>query len=217
MRIGVCAICGVARVLLVLMLAGQSVSAASNAARGDGASEGVGLVHPFHETLTQIEQNIDDNTLEVAIRIDALDLDQMIERWLGERIDIEHDPRAERSLELWLRERLGVRLAGGERAPMTWIGHEFEGPFCWMYVEYSVDRDEPFVDLAHLVLFDWHPGPVNRIVGVGTLRGVSLATTPEHPIAHLRLLAAPRRTPLRVLVDLFRDLWLGMRLAARGL
>ncbi len=202
--------------LLALFLPPEIASSAYGTA---GLREGLGaagIAHPFHETLTQVEQNLDANTLEVAIRIDALDLDQMIERWLGERIDIEHDPRAERSTELWLRERLGVRLASGDRAPMTWIGREFDGPFCWMYVEFTVDRNEPFVDLAHIVLFDWHPGPVNRIVGVGTLRGVSLATTPEHPIARLRLLAAPRRTPLRVLVDLFRDLWLGLRIAARG-
>ncbi len=173
--------------------------------------------HPFHETLTQIEQNSVAGTLEVAIRIDAVDLDQMIERWLGQRIDLERDVRAERSMELWLRERLAVRLPSGERASMTWIGHEFEGPFCWLYVEFAVARDEPFVDLAHLVLFDWHPGPVNRIVGVGTLRGVSLATTPDRPVVRVRLNEAPTRTPLRVLMDLLRGFWSVLRLSTRGL
>jgi len=169
--------------------------------------------HPFHETLAQIEHNTSANTLEMAMRIDAIDLDQMVERWLGERIDIEHDSRGERSTELWLRERLAARLPDGSPASMTWIGSEFQGPFAWLYVEFDAPKSAAYLDLADIVLFDWHPMPTNRLVGVGTLKGTAYTTTPDRPVARVRLRPM---TLLEMLVDLGRDLWHAMR-QSRGI
>ncbi len=166
--------------------------------------------HPFHETLTQFEHNAEAQSLELAIRIDAIDLDQMIERWLGERIDLERDPRAERSIELWLRERLSARLSTGERAAMTWIGHEFEGAFCWVYVQFEALAGAAWLDLAHLVLFDWHPQPTNHLVGVGVSKGQAATTTIEQPIARIRLAEQPRAWWWR-LIDLAGEFWRAIR------
>ncbi len=150
--------------------------------------------HPFHETLTQFEHNAEGHSLELALRIDAIDLEQMVERWLGERINLETDPRAERSIELWLGERLSGRLPSGEKAPLSWIGHEFDGAFCWVYVQLEIPDQTEWIDLAHIVLFDWHPQPTNHIVGVGENRKQAYATTIEEPVARIQL-AATEKTP----------------------
>lgn len=151
------------------------------------------LAHPFHETLAQIEHNRESHTLEIALRVDAVDLEQMVERWLGERIDLERDPRGERSLELWLRERLAARTDRGP-APLTWLGREFEGAYCWIYAEVEIPRGASRVDLVHLVLFDWHPFPTNHVVGVGASAGFSGATTIDAPM--LRVPLGPREPAL---------------------
>ncbi len=174
--------------------------------------------HPFHETLTQFEHNAHNGTLELALRIDAVDLEQMVERWLAERVNLETDVRAERSIELWLRERLSAQLSTGERAAFAWVGYEFDGAFCWIYVQFEVSPEAEWLDLAHIVLFDWHPSPTNTIVGLAKNSGQSYATTLEQPIARIRLTGeGETRIWWRVVIELAVAVWRAIQAQSRGI
>ena len=174
----------------------------------------VSAAHPFHETHAQFEHNVHNSTLEFALRIDAIDFEQMVERWLADRINLETDPRAEQSIELWLGERLNAQLSTGEQSAMTWIGFEFEGAFCWVYLEFEAPPEAEWLDLTHLVLFDWHPQPTNNIVGVGRNKGESYATTIQQPIARIRLATDAEKESRAwwwALADLAAAIWQAIR------
>ncbi len=67
-----------------------------------------------------------------------------------------------------------------------------------------------WLDLTHIVLFDWHPQPTNHIVGVARNKGDSYATTIDQPIARIRLATDAENEPRAwwwVVLDLGIAVW----------
>lgn len=126
------------------------------------------LVHPVHETVTEIEWNAVSGRLEVAIRLDADD-----ERWIREKIgaDVEADV-SDWAVE-YLKKRFRVAdlskststaKAGIDPTTYHWIGRDREGAYVWWYFEIDAgDRRRPeWFD--HQLLYDRDPDFLHRVL-----------------------------------------------------
>lgn len=126
------------------------------------------LVHPVHETVTEIEWNAGSGRLEVAIRLDADD-----ERWIREKMNADVDANVSDWAIEYLKKRFRVAdlsesksasKAGIDPTTYHWIGRDRDGAYAWWYFEIDAgDRRRPeWFD--HQVLFDREPDFLHRVL-----------------------------------------------------
>ena len=109
------------------------------------------LVHPSHESLSEVEWNAETGRLEVALRFDALD-----EQWLRKQ-QPERSKRDDWSVQ-YLRSKYRIAEAPAAKQPdptiYHWIGREEEGPHVWWYFEIEPRDHQPPKWLEVRVLFE---------------------------------------------------------------
>ncbi len=158
------------------------------------------LLHPVHETVTEVEWNSVTKRLEVAIRLDADD-----ERWIREKVGADADAEVSEWAVGYLRKRFRVaelaqpklaqpkpaqpkpaqpKLAEPAKAdksadPTTyhWIGRDREGAYAWWYFEIEAEgggRPE-WVDVK--VLYDREPDFLHRVLVLGKTPPLAINVT----------------------------------------
>lgn len=126
------------------------------------------LVHPVHETVTEIEWNAESERLEVAIRLDADD-----ERWIREKMNADVEAEVGDWALKYLRKRFRVAdlsdstLTGKATVDPTtyrWIGRDREGAYAWWYFEIDAGDQRRPQWCDHQMLYDREPDFLHRVL-----------------------------------------------------
>ncbi len=147
------------------------------------------LLHPVHETVSEIEWNPTTGRLEVALRMSILD-----EQW------IEQQMKTTAAVKTWaplyLASRFRIASHGRDdadpkkrAATYHWVGREEQGSHVWWYFEIQpAQKARPKV-ISQRMLLERNEGYVNRVVVLGdkTRRAVTLTVT--NPQADLQELS----------------------------
>ncbi len=152
------------------------------------------LLHPVHETVSEVEWNPQSKRLEVAIRMHVLD-----EQWIRRQADREADVSdvAIAYVKKCVRVGSGPESTTTEKTRDTyhWIGREEDDAYVWWYVEIEpADESEPRF-LRHSMLFDHHPGYVNRVVVLSRLPKLAQTLTIARPTMDLSPQAIKHEKP----------------------
>ncbi len=138
------------------------------------------LLHPVHETLSEIEWNGETRRLEVALRIDPLD-----EQWLKKKL--RGDDRYAQWVPKYLESKFRVtdRAKNKEDATYHWIGRDDKGSHVWWYFEIQpADRQRPQW-IEQRMLFERDEKYVNRVLILGQVPKRALTLTIQRPKAFL--------------------------------
>ncbi|MDA9856756.1 hypothetical protein N9D23_01425 [Rubripirellula sp.] len=119
------------------------------------------LLHPSHETFSELEWNPETGHLEVAMRLDVLD-----EQWLKRKL------QGEQASKDWiiqyLQKKYRTTAPPGEKkadsATYHWIGREEDGSHVWWYFEIEPrDHQKPtWIDVR--VLFEREKNYTHQVV-----------------------------------------------------
>ncbi len=146
------------------------------------------LLHPVHETVSEVEWNHETKRLEVALRFDPLD-----EQWLKSKL------AADKDVAQWAVEYLGRRFRimgeeeksksdSSERIPQAsyhWIGRDDKKSHVWWYFEIEpADHQKPR-SIDQRILFERNDGQVNRILFLGQVPRRAVTLTIQRPKAYL--------------------------------
>ena len=140
------------------------------------------LVHPVHETVSEIEWNPKTNRMEVALRLDILD-----EQWLQKRAS---NPKPDKSWRVdYLKKKFRFprpKGAGQARAnAYHWIGREQKGAHVWWYFEIEpADASQPQW-IQQSMLEEREPNYTHRILILGEAGKRSLNLTTRKNKARL--------------------------------
>ncbi len=150
------------------------------------------LLHPVHETVTEVQWNADAQVLEVAVRLDVLD-----EQWIQRR------DAGQRSHRLWAIEYLKEHVvldpvlnpdrpdATAPRPSYRWVGREQEGSHVWWYFEIApADRLSPR-RIQQTMLFESSEQFTNRVLVIGNEGTFALNLTKVKSVGSL---IAPPKT-----------------------
>lgn len=143
------------------------------------------LMHPVHETVTEMEWNPQTRRLEVAMRLDAID-----EQWLRKRATRTPTPADPGNWELaYLRRHFRISEPPQKGKPdatkYRWIGRDEDKGHVWWFFELEpADRDPPQW-IEHRVLFEKESNQANRILLLGTVPARTLILTMQRPRASL--------------------------------
>jgi Domain of unknown function (DUF6702) len=91
--------------------------------------------HPFHGSIAEAEYRRDKQLLEVAMRVHPDDLEAVLSRRAGRRIDLEKAAEADDLARRYLMERFQVRSPAGHGAELNWVGKEVTAKWAWLYFE----------------------------------------------------------------------------------
>jgi hypothetical protein len=110
--------------------------------------------HKFHASLTEVEYDAADRTLEIAVRLFPDDLEAALARRSGRRIAIDAEGADRRMLE-YLRDTLVITGPRGEAYELSWVGMEATVGTVWVYLQAGAPaglaggriRNEMFLEL----------------------------------------------------------------------
>jgi hypothetical protein len=115
--------------------------------------------HPFYVSLTQIEHNTQNKSLEISVRIFADDLQKALQQY---RKAAKANSNDNELLLFYLQERLKMWV-NGRQANMLFWGKEEEGEATWCYLEVKQTPLLKTLTIENQLLFKEFPGQVNMI------------------------------------------------------
>jgi hypothetical protein len=122
------------------------------------------LVHPVHETVSEIQWNPKTHRMEVALRLDILD-----EQWLQKQTSQPKLDKAWRVNYLKKKFRVTQPVGAGQARTSTyhWIGREQKGAHVWWFFEIEpADTNKPQW-IQQSMLEEREPNYTHRILILG--------------------------------------------------
>ena len=145
------------------------------------ASGAAWAVHPYHETLAEIEYNPETLSLEIAVRFDPISLEHALSVSARKRVTCEQED-FESLLEHYVRGRFAAKAAGGDQAELVWIGVEHEDRDTWAYFELVFAAPPDSVVLSNLLLVEINPYQINTVLYRAGVLKMSVLMNAEEPV-----------------------------------
>lgn len=126
------------------------------------------MLHPGHCTRVEVQWNAAEHSIEMAIRIDHVDLEAAMRKRLGRPVDVQQlsDEQAEQWIGQYLRETL--RFGDGKLSAeqFAWVGWQRKRISSWVYVQLTpADNGAQSIALKILSLLEVEP-ELNHVVTI---------------------------------------------------
>ncbi len=102
-------------------------------------------------------------SLEVMHRFYVHDVEKVVKRQFKKDIDFYKHKEAQDYFGAYLVENFSVRLKGVGPIALSYVGHEIEGKYFWVYQEYLAEVDVRDIEVLNSVLMDALPLQRNLI------------------------------------------------------
>ena len=140
------------------------------------------LLHPVHETVSEIEWNAENSRLEVAMRLDVLD-----EQWLRKKLGGQE--RDSQWALRYLRQNFRVTDRSQDKTPdkttYRWVGRKEEGSHVWWYFEIEPPDKKRPTWIDQRVMLERKENYTNRILILDQTPRRSLDLNAQRPKANL--------------------------------
>ena len=152
-------------VAALLAAAAPSIGGHPSGAHGEvpAAAPSSRDAHPWHETYAELDLREARGLFEVALRVDALELEQAVGRRTGERLSIDDRDAFEPHLAAYLRATFLVRSEGGSWSEPKWVGYEAELRDAWLYFELPLPPGPGPLWLSNEILFERNAFQSNQL------------------------------------------------------
>lgn len=108
-----------------------------------GATDASAAVHAFHTSLTEIQYNAKEKSLEISIRMFTDDLEVALTKANnGQKVMIGgKNDNSEAILSKYIQQHFAIITPQKQKKSITIIGKELEGDATWVYVEIPNSQD----------------------------------------------------------------------------
>lgn len=118
--------------------------------------------HKFYVSLTTVEHNTAEQSLEITMRLFADDLEEAVARETGKPLT-HGQPAFEAAVFAVVRRALTVRQADGQPLTLAWVGLENKVDVTWVYVEAPRVPSTTGFTLRDTIFTDLFPEQVNMV------------------------------------------------------
>lgn len=119
--------------------------------------------HTFHTSLTRMDYNAKDQTVEITIQVFAHDLETAVEKRAGKRINLDKSKDAAKFILEYLNDRFALKNKAGETKKLAWVGKEQSADSVWLYVETESTEGLENSSLENRLFFELHDDQVNLV------------------------------------------------------
>jgi hypothetical protein len=116
--------------------------------------------HPYHDSLTEIDYRAECRCLEIALRLEPLDIESMLQQTIGARLPIEH-ARMQTALKDYIARKFELRV-GSEPVKLDWVGVQSDVRGTWVFLQSPAVQ--PPLKLRNQLLIDREPTQINRVL-----------------------------------------------------
>jgi hypothetical protein len=121
------------------------------------------MLHPLFVSVTEINHNPKDKTLEISCKAFADDLEKAIEKTSNVKLDlfeIKDKNAANKGVTDYFRKHLVLKV-DGKLVQMEFVGFEREGDAIWSYFQVSNITSLKKLDVANNILYEVSPDETN--------------------------------------------------------
>jgi len=118
--------------------------------------------HKFYVSLTTIDHNAAEQSLEITMRLFADDLELAVARQTGKPLT-HGQPGFEAAVLAVVQRALTVRQADGRPVTLSWVGLENKVDVTWVYVEAAQVPATVGLTLRDTIFMDLFPEQVNMV------------------------------------------------------
>jgi len=142
--------------------------------------------HPFYVSVTEINYNTKEKTLEISCKIFTNDFESALEKYSGAKIDLS-DPKnkthSDQAIAAYVMKHLQVKL-DNHPAELQFVGSEKEADGTWSY--FQAIKLEPFkrIDIVNSLLYESFENEINLIhITVNGTRKSTKLSNPETKVS----------------------------------
>jgi hypothetical protein len=122
--------------------------------------------HPNHDAIAEADWNEETGSLEVALQVNAHELERAVSLEAGESLDLDSD-EASVHLKKFIAGHVRCIKQDGEAVRMKWLGAEIKVRSAWLYFEFPLgDKTASQItdcSLANTLFFDQYEDQKNTI------------------------------------------------------
>ncbi|MEZ5326059.1 MAG: DUF6702 family protein [Verrucomicrobiales bacterium] len=126
----------------------------------------VAIGHPNHDAIAEVDWNSETGSLEVALRVNAHELERVVSTAAGKALDLD-DATSTEPLKKYIAAKMRCLDGEGKPVEMKWVGAEIRVRSAWIYFEFPVGKlSEEAVtkcSLANTVFFDEYEDQTNTV------------------------------------------------------
>ena len=118
--------------------------------------------HPFHVSAAEANWNPESKMLEVAVKLDVLDLQNAVRRSSQQKVHITDVKASDALVQEYVQSRLQFRFGDKkELLEWTWVGYEVDLKSAWLYLELPLPNGAAELKISNTLLFGDVFGQVN--------------------------------------------------------
>ena len=139
------------------------------------------LAHPFFVSVTEVNHNAKDKTLEISCKMFLDDTEKTLKKQLNTTVELvspKEPKKAQQLLSDYVKKHLQIKI-DGKPVTLEFVGYEVEGASIWSYFQVNNITVSKTVAVVNNILFDYKPEQVN-IVHV-TVKGTRKSTQLVNP------------------------------------
>lgn len=142
------------------------------------------VAHPFFLSVTEINHNAKDKTIEIACKTFTDDLETSIQKTTGVKLDLANpkdQAAVEKAIADYIKKHLQLK-ADGKPLQLEFVGYEKENEAIWSYYQVSNVASVKKIDVQTNVLFEASDKQINLLHV--TVNGTRKSTKLDYPASN---------------------------------
>jgi hypothetical protein len=120
--------------------------------------------HPYHTSIAEIRYNAKLQTLEIAVKVFADDLEKTLSNAAKKPVIVAQTPVVQAQIAAYLKKVLALEISGKESLPLKYVGSEAEKDTYWLYAEVPVKPAQlKQIQLRHQLFLDTFEDQMNIV------------------------------------------------------
>lgn len=119
---------------------------------------GAGVLHPFHISVTEIEHNAADKTLEISCKIFTDDFETILAKNYNAKVDLTNPPNNNKPamdslVKKYINSHLSMKV-NGKPVSFEYVGYEVEKEAAYGYIQVDNISSVSKIDMNNSILYD---------------------------------------------------------------
>ena len=141
-----------------------------------------GLFHPFYVSVTEINHNAKEKTLEVSCKLFLDDTEKSIKKQLNTAVELtapKDIKKAQQQISDYVKKHLTIKI-DGKPVSLEFVGYEVEGASLWSYYQVKNIASVQKIEVSNNLLYDMYDSQISIVhAQVGGNKKSTRVTNPE--------------------------------------
>lgn len=142
----------------------------------------LGLFHPFYVSVTEINHNAKDKTLEISCKLFLEDTEKALQKQLGVPVELGNPKDSKKAQQLvsdYVKKHLQIKI-DGKPVALEFIGFETEGASLWSYYQVNNISSVHKIDISNNLLYEMYDAQIGIVhAQVGGNKKSTRVTNPD--------------------------------------